>query len=48
LYGEKSDWLATEKIKNLFASAKDYMTFLSDYEGHKYMLEILKSELAHE
>jgi len=48
LYGEKSDWLATEKIKNLFTSAKDYMTFLSDYEGHKYMLEILKSELAHE
>jgi|SRR5581483_8720462 len=44
--GWQAEWLVPDKIAGLFNSASDYMKFLQDYEGHKRMLEEIKSELA--
>lgn len=46
LHGERSEWLSTTKIKDLFSGTAEYMKFLSDYEDHKRLLESLKAELA--
>lgn len=44
--GKQIDWVRPEKILSLFASQKDYETFLEDYEEHKNMLSEIKHQLA--
>lgn len=42
----QEDWLQPQKIAALFRSVDNYKTFVSDYVGHKNMLDELKHELA--
>lgn len=46
LYGERSEWLSPGKIKQLFADTQNYLAFLSDYQGHRRMLQVMKASLA--
>lgn len=40
------EWLQTDKILDLHPSRQAYLQFVEDYEGHKKILDELKSELA--
>lgn len=40
------EWVNPEKILELFPDPKKYIDFLSDYEGHKQMLDEIKHNLA--
>lgn len=44
LYGERAEWLIPDRIKSLFAGAKDYLSFLKAYEGQRKMLKTIKHE----
>jgi len=44
--GSEPEWLVNHKILNIFASRKNYMNFVQDYEAHKQMLREIKQELA--
>lgn len=46
LYGEKTEWLSTTRIRNLFSGTVEYLEFLEDYKEHRRMLQVLKAELA--
>lgn len=43
---QQVEWLAPNKIAELFNGPKDYMVFLEDYQDHKKVLEEIKYELA--
>lgn len=42
----KEEWVKTDKILSLFKSRKEYKQFMTDYEGHKLMLDAIKHNLA--
>lgn len=39
-------WLHPDQIKDMFKNSKEYLNFMSDYQGHKEMLQELKYDLA--
>ncbi len=45
--GELStEWLRPDRIRNLFVSKDEYLDFVSDYEGYKKQLDVVKENLA--
>lgn len=41
-------WVRPERILSMFATPKEYLQFLEDYQENKKMMDILKKELANE
>jgi putative transposase len=46
LNNDPPEWLQPNKIAKLFKSSREYLSFISDYEGHKLMLKQIKRNLA--
>jgi len=44
--GEEPEWLAPQRILDIFASRQEYVDFVADYESQKQIIDELKYELA--
>lgn len=48
LQQDEVSWIRTGRIKKLFTTPTEYLSFLEDYAENKKMMDILKEELANE